>query len=218
MKTIVLAEKPSQASDYANAFQKHTKKQGYFEVSDPVLANETFITYGFGHLVELASPEQYDTKYKKWDLKNLPIFPEKYKFIVPKDKKGQFSIVSDLIKDADQIIIATDSDREGENIAWSILNKAKIDLKSKDIKRLWINSLEKESILNGFKNLKDGWEFYNFFKEAQTRQISDWLIGMNASPLFTIELQRKGINGVYSIGRVQTPTLYLVYKLSLIHI
>ncbi|EQC83930.1 DNA topoisomerase III [Lactococcus cremoris] len=212
MKTIVLAEKPSQASDYANAFQKHTKKQGYFEVSDPVLANETFITYGFGHLVELASPEQYDTKYKKWDLKNLPIFPEKYKFIVPKDKKGQFSIVSDLIKDADQIIIATDSDREGENIAWSILNKAKIDLKSKDIKRLWINSLEKESILNGFKNLKDGWEFYNFFKEAQTRQISDWLIGMNASPLFTIELQRKGINGVYSIGRVQTPTLYLVYK------
>lgn len=87
MKTVVLAEKPSQASDYANAFQKHTKKQGYFEVSDPVLANETFITYGFGHLVELAGPEQYDTKYKKWDLKNLPIFPEKYKFIVPKDKK-----------------------------------------------------------------------------------------------------------------------------------
>lgn len=161
------------------AFQNSTKKQGYYAVSDPVLPNETFITYGFGHLVELATPETYDKKYKQWDLSNLPILPEKYKFIVPKDKKAQFKIVSDLLKEADQIIVATDSDREGENIAWSIMTKAQIDLKSKDIKRLWINSLEKETILHGFKNLKNGWEFYPAYQEAQTRQISDWLIGMN---------------------------------------
>lgn len=212
MKTVILAEKPSQARSYVEAFQNSTKKQGYYAVSDPVLPNETFITYGFGHLVELATPETYDKKYKQWDLSNLPILPEKYKFIVPKDKKAQFKIVSDLLKEADQIIVATDSDREGENIAWSIMTKAQIDLKSKDIKRLWINSLEKETILHGFKNLKNGWEFYPAYQEAQTRQISDWLIGMNGSPLYTLELQKAGVKGVYSIGRVQTPTLYLVYK------
>lgn len=212
MKTVILAEKPSQARSYVEAFQNSTKKQGYYAVSDPVLPNETFITYGFGHLVELATPETYDKKYKQWDLSNLPILPEKYKFIVPKDKKAQFKIVSDLLKEADQIIVATDSDREGENIAWSIMTKAQIDLKSKDIKRLWINSLEKETILHGFKNLKNGWEFYPAYQEAQTRQISDWLIGMNGSPLYTLELQKAGLQGVYSIGRVQTPTLYLVYK------
>ncbi|WP_257610789.1 toprim domain-containing protein, partial [Oenococcus oeni] len=161
------------------AFKNSTKKEGYFSVSDPVLVNETFITYGFGHLVELATPEKYDQKYKRWSFSNLPIFPDKYKFIVPRDKKTQFKIVKDLLMKADTIIIATDSDREGENIAWSIMNQAKINLKSKTIKRLWINSLEKDAILNGFKNLKDAWNYYPAYQEAQTRQISDWLVGMN---------------------------------------
>ncbi|MDN5832202.1 MAG: DNA topoisomerase III, partial [Tetragenococcus halophilus] len=79
MKTVILAEKPSQARSYVEAFQKHTKKQGYYEVSDPVLPENTFITFGFGHLVELATPEKYDNKYKHWSLSNLPIFPENYK-------------------------------------------------------------------------------------------------------------------------------------------
>lgn len=212
MTTVILAEKPSQARSYIEAFKNSTKKQGYYAVSDPVLPNETFITYGFGHLVELATPEQYDTKYKQWALSNLPIFPEKYKFTVPTDKKAQFKIVKDLLSKADTIIVATDSDREGENIAWSIMTQAKINLKSKEIKRLWINSLEKEAILDGFKNLKDGWNYYPAYKEAQTRQISDWLVGMNGSPLYTLLLQQAGVKGVYSIGRVQTPTLYMVYQ------
>lgn len=212
MKTVILAEKPSQARSYVEAFKNGTKKQGYYAVSDPVLPNSTVVTYGFGHLVELATPDKYNPEYKKWTLSNLPIFPDNYKFIVPNDKKAQFKVVKDLLKEADEIIVATDSDREGENIAWSIMNQANINLKRKTIKRLWINSLEKEAILNGFKNLKDGWQFYDRFKEAQTRQISDWLVGMNASPLYTLLLNKAGIQGMYSIGRVQTPTLYMVYQ------
>lgn len=212
MTTVILAEKPSQARSYIEVFKNSTKKQGYYAVSDPVLPNETFITYGFGHLVELATPEQYDTKYKQWALSNLPIFPEKYKFTVPTDKKAQFKIVKDLLSKADTIIVATDSDREGENIAWSIMTQAKINLKSKEIKRLWINSLEKEAILKGFKELKNGWNYYPAYQEAQTRQISDWLVGMNGSPLYTLLLKEAGLHGVYSIGRVQTPTLYMVYQ------
>lgn len=212
MKTVILAEKPSQARSYVEAFQKHTKKQGYYEVSDPVLPDNTTVTFGFGHLVELATPEQYNKKYKHWSLSNLPIFPENYKFIVPTDKKKQYKIIKDLLHEADTIIIATDSDREGENIAWSIMTNTKINLESKTIKRLWINSLEKDAILQGFQNLRDGWNYYPAYKEAQTRQISDWLIGMNGSPLYTLSLQEQGLKGVYSIGRVQTPTLYMVYK------
>lgn len=113
--TVILAEKPSQARSYVEAFQKSTKKQGYYEVSDPVLPDNTKITFGFGHLVELATPEKYDSKYKKWALSDLPIFPEKYKFIVGADKKTQFNIVKQLLNEADTIIVATDSDREGEN-------------------------------------------------------------------------------------------------------
>ena len=105
---------------------------------------------------------------------------------MPTDKKAQFKIVKDLLSKADTIIVATDSDREGENIAWSIMTQAKINLKSKEIKRLWINSLEKEAILKGFKELKNGWNYYPAYQEALTRQISDWLGGMNGSPLYTL--------------------------------
>lgn len=212
MKTVILAEKPSQARSYVEAFKNGIKKQGYYAVSDPVLPNSTVVTYGFGHLVELATPDKYNPEYKKWTLSNLPIFPDNYKFIVPNNKKAQFKVVKDLLKEADEIIVATDSDREGENIAWSIMNQAHMNLKTKTIKRLWINSLEKDAILKGFKNLQDGRKFYDRFKEAQTRQISDWLVGMNASPLYTLLLNKAGIRGVYSIGRVQTPTLYMVYQ------
>ncbi|OAU86209.1 topoisomerase I, partial [Lacticaseibacillus rhamnosus] len=168
MTTVVLAEKPSQARAYVDAFDHSTKKTGYYEVSDPILSPDTIVTFGFGHLVELAAPEKYDEKYKHWSLANLPIFPDHYQFVVPTDKKTQFKIVKDWLVKADTIIVATDSDREGENIAWSIMNQAKINLKSKTIKRLWINSLESDAIRTGFKALKDGWTYYPAFKEAQT--------------------------------------------------
>ncbi len=212
MTTVILAEKPSQARSYIEAFQKNTRHDGYYMVSDPVLPDETIVTFGFGHLVELATPDKYDAKYEHWSLKNLPIFPAQYQFVVEADKAKQFNVVKGLLTKAETIVVATDSDREGENIAWSIMKKANLDLKSKNIKRLWINSLEKDAVIDGFRNLRDGWAYYPKYQEAQTRQISDWLVGMNASPLYSLMLQQNGVNGVYSIGRVQTPTLYMVYQ------
>lgn len=117
MTTVILAEKPSQAASYAGAFKHSVKKDGFFEIQDPIFSDETFITFGFGHLVELAEPGHYDEKWKNWALDALPIFPQQYDFQVATDKKKQFKIVSGLLKKADTIIIATDSDREGENSA-----------------------------------------------------------------------------------------------------
>lgn len=149
-------------------------------------------------------------------MESLPIFPETYQFIVPEDKEKQFKIVERLLNKADRIVIATDSDREGSNIAWSIMRKANIDFESTVIERLWINSLEKDAIREGFQNLKDGIkEDYPLYIEAQTRQIADWLIGMNASPLYSLSLQKKGVKGAFSLGRVQTPTLYMIYRRTL---
>ncbi len=208
MKTVILAEKPSQALAYAQSLEKSEKKDGYFVVKDRLFPDSTIITFGFGHLVELAPPQVYSDKWSKWSLEALPIFPENYLFQVPKDKKKQFKIVSKLLKEANTIIIATDSDREGSNIAWSIIHEAKAYNSDKNFKRLWINSLEREAIREGFANLKDGVEDIPSYQEAQTRQISDWLIGMNGSPLYSLSLQKKGISEVFSLGRVQTPTLY----------
>src|SRR5699024_1680245 len=111
---------------------------------------------------------------------------------------------------ADTIIIGTDSDREGENIARSIINLSGNG--KKDIKRLWLNSLETDEIRKGLKNLKDGKQFYSTYKEAQTRQIADWLVGMNLSSLYTLYMQNNGLNVVFSIGRVQKTTLFMIYQ------
>ena len=207
MKRVILAEKPSQAQAYAESFGKYSKKDGYI-----VLHSSTdIITWGFGHLVELAAPDEYKEKWKKWDMRELPIIPEQFKFKVGRGKNKQFQVVKKLLKDADQIIIATDSDREGENIARSIIHQAKVE--NKEIKRLWINSLEADEIQKGFNALREGGDFYSAYIEAQTRQISDWLVGINLSRLYTLSLQKKGINeGVFSVGRVQTPTLYMIYN------
>lgn len=162
--------------------------------------------------MELAEPGHYDEKWQNWKLESLPIFPDRYDFEVATDKKKQFKIVAKLLKQANTIIVATDSDREGENIAWSIIHKANAFSKDKTYKRLWINSLEKDVIRSGFQNLQPGMNYYPFYQEAQTRQIADWLIGMNASPLYTLNLQQKGVQGTFSLGRVQTPTLYLIFQ------
>ncbi|MFS1261520.1 toprim domain-containing protein [Enterococcus lactis] len=113
MSTVILAEKPSQALAYASALKQSTKKDGYFEIKDPLFTDETFITFGFGHLVELAEPGHYDEKWQNWKLESLPIFPDRYDFEVAKDKGKQFKIVAELLKKANTIIVATDSDREG---------------------------------------------------------------------------------------------------------
>ncbi|MGD7044338.1 DNA topoisomerase 3 [Jeotgalibacillus proteolyticus] len=210
MTTVILAEKPSQAKSYAEAFSKAKKQSGYFEIEDSLFTGKVYITWGFGHLVSLQEPHKYKPEWKKWKLELLPIMPDTFRFTVPYNKREQFNIISRLLKEASEIIVATDSDREGENIARSIITHA--GMAHKPTKRLWINSLEKDAIRSGFQSLREGRDYLPLYMEAQTRQISDWLVGMNLSRLYTLLLQKKGVDGPFSVGRVQTPTLYMIWQ------
>ncbi|AJD91851.1 DNA topoisomerase [Jeotgalibacillus malaysiensis] len=210
MFTVILAEKPSQAKSYADAFQTSRKTDGYFHIEDPLFPGGAAITWGFGHLVSLEEPQKYKPEWKRWKLDTLPMIPEEFKFTVPYAKRAQFNIVKGLLRKADQIVVATDSDREGENIARSIIEQA--GMMHKPTKRLWINSLEKDVIRKGFQELRNGDDYLSLYDEAQTRQVSDWLVGMNISRLYTLLLQEKGVDGPFSLGRVQTPTLYMIWQ------
>src|SRR5699024_11699021 len=170
MKTVILAEKPSQAQAYAEAFNQSEWKYCYYIVSNEQYSN-AIITYGFGHLVSLIAPDEYSEEYKTWKLETLPIVPKPFKFKVTKDKKKQYNIVKKHLDEADEIIIATDLDREGEAIARYMINHS--NNQNKEIKRLWINSLEDEEIKTGFNNLKNENETYGLYKEAETSSFAD---------------------------------------------
>lgn len=212
MAVVILAEKPNQAKDYSLAFRKAVRKDGYFEIQDSNYFNDVaYLTWGIGHLVELVQPEKYNPDWKVWSLQHLPIMPESYKYAVSPSKRKQFNVVKQLLKEkATEIWVATDPDREGENIARSIIDMA--GASNKPTKRLWINSLEVDVIQKGFKDLKNGDDYLNLYHEAKARQISDWLVGINASRCYSLLLQAKGLKGAYSAGRVQTPSLYLIYQ------
>lgn len=207
--TVILAEKPSQAADYAASFNNSERKDGYYVVSNDRYKN-AIITYGFGHLISLFAPDEYDERYKRWSLDTLPIFPTPFKHKVGKGKSKQYNIVKKHLDKADEIIIATDPDREGEAIARYIIHHS--GNARKPIKRLWANSNEDTEIQLAFNNLKDGSETFGYYKEAETRAYADWLVGMNLSRLYSIYMQQNGMTGAFSIGRVQTPTLYLIYQ------
>lgn len=210
MVTVILAEKPSQKKDYVNAFKTSKNKSGYSIVEDNELIqdDEIYITSGFGHLIELEEPSHYDSKFKKWNLEDLPIIPKEFEYKVTEDAgiKKQFKIVKSLIDKADTICIATDIDREGELIARLIISKCN-PKKTAKYKRLVINSTEKEVVRQGFKDLQDADDRYYSYIEALTRQQSDWLIGINLTRYYTNKINDKS---VYSVGRVQTATLSLV--------
>lgn len=207
---VILAEKPDQARKLAAPFP-HSKGKGFLSIQSckefPAGAK---ITWAIGHLVELKSPEEYNESWKKWSKDSLPIIPETFEYRVTKDKEAQFKVVKELLKEADEIIIGTDPAREGENIARLLIMQA--GCAKKTIKRLWTSSLTENAIRKGFAELRDGSQTINLFYEAQARQISDWLIGLNASRLYTLHLQEKGLRDVFSVGRVQTPVLTLIYN------
>ncbi|MCD0525291.1 type IA DNA topoisomerase, partial [Staphylococcus aureus] len=210
MKTVIFAEKPSQARDYANALGISHKKDGYIEGVNPMFDGRVIITWGFGHLVELKLPKDYSNPINNWDLKNLPYRPSPFEYKVSEGKSKQFNIVKSLFKDADILINATDIDREGSNIFYSTLKLTGV--KNKTIKRLWINSLVEKEIKKGFQQLQNNHQDYQNYQEAYARQTSDYLIGMNLSPVYSKIFQLQGVQDVFSIGRVQTPTLYMIYE------
>ena len=173
--------------------------------------NGAYITWGIGHLVELKEPKAYDPRWTKWTLASLPILPERYEFQVAKGKYAQFQAckkahyrrrISLLMR-----VTWTAKDRIS-----SIVFTIKQVRKEQTIKRLWINSLEVDEVRKGFANLHDNRKDLLMYEEAKARQISDWLVGMNGSRLYSLLLKARGIQEVFPIGRVQSPTVYLIYQ------
>ena len=217
-KILIIAEKPDQARKYSQAFKNRSEnfKSGYISVEDSSLINgEVKITYAVGHLLELKKPEEYDSSLKDRKLETLPIVPNKFEYNPISDKKKQLNNIKKLAVEADVVIVAGDPEREGELIQRLILHYCGITPQQKEIKRLFTNSLEVSAIKKAFKNLEDDnsnkWNFK--YQEAKARQHSDWLVGMNLSRLYSILLKQSGLNNAsfISIGRVQTPTLRIVY-------
>ncbi|MGV3125168.1 DNA topoisomerase III [Staphylococcus epidermidis] len=209
MTTLILAEKPSQAMDYAKALGIKQKHNGYIELDSDIVGN-AIVTWGIGHLVEMKTPKDYSTPVNTWQLENLPFFPNQYEYTIANGKQSQFNIVKKLVNQADTLINATDYGREGSNIFYSILRLS--GAKNKKILRYANSSLVHEDIRKKFKKLDDNKIDLNMYQEANARQISDWLVGMNLTSLYTNIFRDKGINETISIGRVQTPTLYMIYE------
>ena len=197
---LVIAEKPSVALSIAKVLGANDKKDGYVE------GNGYKVSWCVGHLIQMANPDAYDSRYAKWNMEDLPIFPKEYKYEVTKATKKQFSILKKLMNESsvDTIINACDAGREGEAIFRLVYNEDKCKKKRQ---RLWISSMEDSAIKEGFDNLKDGKNYDNLFESAQARAIADWLVGMNISRLYSCLYQQN-----YSVGRVQTPTLAMIVK------
>lgn len=208
---IVIAEKPDQAAKLAAPFS-FTKKSGYFEVKpNTYFPGGALITWAIGHLCELKAPEEYNPTWKKWTLETLPIIPDRFEYKVTKSKYKQFNVIKSLVKrpDIQEIIIGGDAGREGELIIRTILRVCGVN---KPMKRLWISSLTENAVKNGFANLLPEEKTRDIYFEALSRSCADWLIGINTSRLYTVLLKRNGVKDVFSIGRVQTPTLALIVK------
>jgi DNA topoisomerase III len=206
VKTLVVAEKPSVARDLADALPgSFENEESYYE------GDEYVVTFAVGHLVQLVDPEVYDEKLKKWRMADLPIVPEEFK-LAPRDAKAkkQLKAIHKLMKrdDVDRIINACDAGREGELIFAYIYETAGID---KPVQRLWISSMTKQAIREGFEKLRPGEELEPLEAAARSRSEADWLIGMNATRAATIR-GRAWVGGVVSLGRVQTPTLAMMVQ------
>ncbi len=205
-KTLVIAEKPSVGRDLTQAlpgaFAKH---EGYLESDSHV------VTWAVGHLVQLAEPDEYDAKYKKWRMADLPIVPDRFKLVVRDERsRKQMTVITRMLKrdDVSEVINACDAGREGELIfAWTF-EKAGA---KKPVQRLWLSSMTKAAIKSAFSSLKPASEFQLLEQAARSRSEADWIVGMNATRAATIRL-RSSFDGAVSLGRVQTPTLAIIAR------
>lgn len=198
---VCIAEKPSVAKEIARILGANARKDGYFE------GNGYQVTWTFGHLCTLKNPDDYSEIWKRWSLHTLPIIPPRFglKVIENEGVQKQFKTIENLVNQCDEVINCGDAGIEGELIQRWVLTKARCQ---KTLKRLWISSLTDEAIKQGFKNLKPGSDFDRLYAAGNSRAIGDWLLGMNASRLYTLKYANG--KGVLSVGRVQTPTLALL--------
>jgi DNA topoisomerase-3 len=198
LKTLIIAEKPDMGRNIAAAIEPKAKNhRSYLE------GEQYIITWAIGHLIELAEPDAYDDKYKKWNINDLPIIPDTFKLVPNKKTIDQLKVIAQLAKRSNMLVNACDAGREGQHIFSLIQRHLKL---SHPVKRLWISDLTPETIRKGFSELKDGAEYENLTRAARARSEADWLIGMNGSRAFTTKH-----NVLISVGRVQTPVLALIY-------
>ncbi len=198
---VCIAEKPSVAREIAQILGANTKRDGYFE------GNGYAVTYTFGHLCTLLEPKDYKPYWKSWDLNNLPMLPEKFETKVTTNQgvQKQFNIIKSLFDKADLVINCGDAGIEGELIQRWVIDQANY---TGEVQRLWISSLTAEAIKEGFKNLKPSKDYDNLYYAGFSRAICDWLLGLNATRLYTVK--HGGYKQVLSVGRVQTPTLAML--------
>ncbi len=195
---LIITEKPSVAKMIADVLYAKEKKEGYYQGTDYM------VSWCIGHLVEFAPAHQYNEGYAKWKYEDLPISPAQWQYVVSEKTQKQFSVLQKLMNDkrVETVICATDAGREGELIFRLVYEKCRC---GKPVKRLWISSLEASAIRNGFNKLKDGQEYDRLYKAALCRAQADWLVGINATRLFSLMYNQK-----LNVGRVITPTLALI--------
>ena len=217
---VCIAEKPSVAQSIANILGATRKMDGYYE------GNGYQVTWTFGHLCELKNPEDYTDFWKPWAESRLPMIPERFGITLKKDTgvQRQFAVIADLYAKADEIVNCGDAGQEGELIQRWVMQKAGIiynrekdtyfrpDQKECPVRRLWISSLTDDSIRDGFQHLMPQQQYDKLYAAGLSRAIGDWLLGMNASRLYTVHYGHREQRQVISIGRVQTPTLALIVK------
>ena len=204
---VCIAEKPSVGRDIARVLGANTQHDGFME------GNGYCVTWTFGHLCALLDPNEYNEQWKGWNMSSLPMVPERFGIKVTDDKgvQKQFNVIKSLIAKADEVINCGDAGQEGELIQRWVYQKAGCKV---PVKRLWISSLTEDAIREGFQKLKDQSEYQHLYEAGLMRAIGDWLLGMNATRVYTLRFA-KGVGKdrqVLSIGRVQTPTLALVVK------
>jgi len=200
---VCIAEKPSVARDIAKILGANTRRDGYIE------GNGFQVTWTFGHLCTLKEPHEYSPQWKRWSLFDLPIIPSQFGIrLIPNDGvKKQFETIRSLVQNADKVINCGDAGQEGELIQRWVLHKAGCKC---PIERLWISSLTEEAIKDGFRKLQPESDYQRLYEAGMARAIGDWLLGINATRLYTIKY---GTNRqLLSIGRVQTPTLALIVQ------
>ncbi len=200
---LIIAEKPAQAKDYANALGATTRRNGYFEGAHDL------VTYCVGHLIELLPPEGYDPRLEKWRREDLPILPPEFRYRLIAQTAPQYEVIAKLLERADitEVVNACDADRAGELIFNLVYNRAK---GRAPVSRLWISSLTTEAIRAGFSKLQPAANYRGLLEAGYAQLLADWMIGMNGTRAQTIVAREQGSSRMFSLGRVQTPVLALV--------